>query len=135
MDEAAPDHFLVNSFSHIYPSHSFCSLFFAPATATKKTRVLLNVYDLSPANEYLYPIGFGLHHTGVEIDGREYSFGSGSGIFDGPPKEAPGAAMETVPLGKFSAFSIVSIRARIAVRCRRRTETTCCSVRAMRARG
>lgn len=57
-----------------------------------KTKVLLNVYDLSPANDYLYPIGFGLHHSGVEIMGREYSFGSGgSGIFDGSPREAPGA--------------------------------------------
>jgi hypothetical protein len=34
----------------------------------------------------------GLHHTGVEVLGREYSYGSGgSGIFDGPPKVAPGA--------------------------------------------
>mmetsp|Transcript_6857 Transcript_6857/g.7823 ORF Transcript_6857/g.7823 Transcript_6857/m.7823 type:complete len:234 (+) Transcript_6857:93-794(+) len=55
------------------------------------SKVLLNVYDLSPANDYLYSVGFGLHHTGVEIDGREYSYGSGSGIFDGPPKMAPGA--------------------------------------------
>ena len=57
----------------------------------QKTKVLLNVYDLSPANDYLVPVGFGLHHCGVEIMGREYSFGSGSGIFEGPPGEAPGA--------------------------------------------
>ena len=36
--------------------------------------------------------GWGLNHTGVEINGREYSYGSGGGgIFDGPPREAPGA--------------------------------------------
>jgi hypothetical protein len=47
---------------------------------------------LSPANDYLYPIGFGLHHSGVEIMGREYSFGSGgSGIFEHAPRQAPGA--------------------------------------------
>jgi hypothetical protein len=46
---------------------------------------------LSPANDILVPIGFGLHHSGVEIMGTEYSFGSGAGIFEGPPKQAPGA--------------------------------------------
>ena len=33
----------------------------------------------------------GLHHTGVEVAGQEYSYGSGGGIYDGPPKQAPGA--------------------------------------------
>ena len=56
-----------------------------------KTKVFLNVYDLHPANDYLFPVGFGLHHCGVEVMGREYSFGSGSGIFEGPPREASGA--------------------------------------------
>jgi len=55
------------------------------------TKVLLNVYDLSPSNGYLFPIGMGLHHTGVEISGQEYSYGSQGGIYDGPPKQAPGA--------------------------------------------
>jgi len=52
--------------------------------------VVLNIYDLSPANDYLYPIGFGLHHSGVEILGVEYSFASGGGIFESRPKVAPG---------------------------------------------
>lgn len=30
-------------------------------------------YDLSPVNDYLYAIGMGVHHSGVEILGREYS--------------------------------------------------------------
>lgn len=55
------------------------------------TKVLLNVYDLSPTNDFLFPIGMGLHHTGVEVAGREYSYGSQGGIYDGPPKHAPGA--------------------------------------------
>lgn len=46
------------------------------------TKVILNVYDLSPANDCLYPVGCGLHHTGVEISGTEYSFASGAGVFE-----------------------------------------------------
>lgn len=49
------------------------------------------MYDISPANDFLYPIGMGLHHSGVEVLGSEYSFASNAGIFDSTPKEAPGA--------------------------------------------
>lgn len=55
------------------------------------TKVLLNVYDLSTTNDYLFPVGMGLHHTGVEISGREYSYSSEGGIYDSPPRQAPGA--------------------------------------------
>lgn len=66
------------------------------------TKVFLNVYDLSPMNDALYAIGFGLHHSGVEILGSEYSFASGGGIFESTPKEAPGAKFrETIELGTF----------------------------------
>ena len=52
------------------------------------TVVVLNVYDLSPANEScLYSLGLGVHHSGVEILGQEYSFASGAGIFDSTPKQ------------------------------------------------
>lgn len=62
----------------------------------------MNIYDLSPANEYLYAVGMGLHHSGIEIGGDEYSYGSGGGIFDGPPKFAPGAKFRCqVELGIF----------------------------------
>lgn len=68
----------------------------------KTTKVLLNVYDLSPANDYLFPIGMGLHHTGVEVAGREYSYGSQGGIYEGPPKQAPGALFRCqLELGTF----------------------------------
>mmetsp|Transcript_12610 Transcript_12610/g.21365 ORF Transcript_12610/g.21365 Transcript_12610/m.21365 type:complete len:245 (+) Transcript_12610:113-847(+) len=70
------------------------------------TVVLLNVYDLSPANEYLYSMGMGLHHSGVEILGKEYSFASGGGVFDSTPKEAPGAKFrESIELGSFEGGS------------------------------
>ena len=66
------------------------------------TKVILNVYDLAPANEYLYPIGCGFHHSGVEILGSEYSFASGIGIFDSTPKDAPGARYrESIEMGAF----------------------------------
>lgn len=70
------------------------------------TKVHLNVYDLSPANDYLYPIGFGLHHSGVEILGKEYTFASGGGVFDHSPGEAPGAKhRERLELGIFEGTS------------------------------
>ena len=48
----------------------------------------MNIYDLSPANDALWAVGFGLHHSGVEILGTEYSFASGGGIFENTPKQA-----------------------------------------------
>jgi hypothetical protein len=66
------------------------------------TRVFLNVYDLSPVNDYLYVAGLGLHHSGVEVMGSEYSFASGAGIFESSPKFAPGARFrEQIDLGSF----------------------------------
>ena len=69
----------------------------------KGFRVYLNLYDLSPANDFLWPIGLGLHHSGIEILGTEYSFASGAGVFEMPPKQAPGAKFrEQMELGLFS---------------------------------
>ena len=40
--------------------------------------VSLNIYNLHPvANRFLGPIGLGIYHTGIVIEGVEYSFGSG----------------------------------------------------------
>jgi len=71
------------------------------------SKVLLNVYDLSPsANNVLYNIGLGLHHSGVEIEGVEYSFAHGAGIFDQPPKEVPNAKFrESIAMGVFNGGS------------------------------
>lgn len=64
--------------------------------------MILNIYDLTPANDALWTIGFGLHHSGVEIMGTEYSFASGGGIFESTPKEAPGARFRVaVELGSY----------------------------------
>jgi len=42
--------------------------------------VVVAVYDLSPANDCLYTIGLGVHHSGVRVNGREWTF-SNDGIF------------------------------------------------------
>ena len=35
-----------------------------------ETQVVLNVYDLTPANNYSYWFGFGIFHSGIEGDFR-----------------------------------------------------------------
>jgi hypothetical protein len=66
------------------------------------TKVLLNIYDLASGggNSMLYAVGLGLHHSGVEIDGVEYSFAQGAGIFEQSPKDVPNAIFrESVFMG------------------------------------
>ncbi|GMY29951.1 deSI-like protein At4g17486 isoform X2 [Fagus crenata] len=54
----------------------------------------LNVYDLTPINNYLYWFGLGVFHSGIEVHGLEYGFGaheySSSGVFEVEPKSCPG---------------------------------------------
>ncbi|XP_074357357.1 deSI-like protein At4g17486 isoform X1 [Apium graveolens] len=54
----------------------------------------LNVYDLTPINNYLYWVGLGIFHSGIEVHGLEYGFGaheySSSGVFEVEPKSCPG---------------------------------------------
>ncbi|RZC11250.1 DeSI-like protein isoform E [Glycine soja] len=56
--------------------------------------VYLNVYDLTPANNYLYAFGVGIFHSGIEVHGMEYGFGAHeyptSGIFEVEPRSCPG---------------------------------------------
>ena len=69
----------------------------------KRTKVYLNVYDLTKVNGLLYPAGLGLNHTGVEVMGSEYSYATGVGIVESTPKEAPVGATfrESIDLGSF----------------------------------
>lgn len=57
--------------------------------------VTLNVYDLTPQNDWTYWVGVGVFHTGVEVYGIEYAYGGHdydvSGVFATNPREAPGA--------------------------------------------
>ncbi|XP_024996210.1 deSI-like protein At4g17486 isoform X2 [Cynara cardunculus var. scolymus] len=64
----------------------------------------LNVYDLTPVNNYLYWLGFGIFHTGIEVYDMEYAFGaheySTSGVFEVEPKSCPGFIFRrSIPLG------------------------------------
>lgn len=56
--------------------------------------VYLNVYDLTPLNGYVYWAGVGIFHSGVEVHGVEYAFGSHdhstSGVFEVEPRQCPG---------------------------------------------
>ncbi|CAN6177831.1 unnamed protein product [Urochloa humidicola] len=56
--------------------------------------VSLNVYDLTPINNYLHWCGLGIFHSAVEVHGLEYSFGAhdypSSGVFEVEPKNCPG---------------------------------------------
>ncbi|KAK8471438.1 hypothetical protein PHAVU_003G223500 [Phaseolus vulgaris] len=60
----------------------------------KRHMVHLNVYDLTPANNYLYLFGVGVFHSGIEVHGMEYGFGAHeyptSGIFEVEPRNCPG---------------------------------------------
>ena len=75
-------------------------------TPAMGTKVFLNVYDLSPANDYLCAVGLGLHHSGIEVSGSEYSFASGAGVFQATPRDAPGARFrQQYELGAFEGGS------------------------------
>nr|XP_043635983.1 deSI-like protein At4g17486 isoform X1 [Erigeron canadensis] len=56
--------------------------------------VYLNVYDLTPMNEYAYWLGLGVYHSGVQVHGVEYAYGAHeeatTGIFEGEPKQCEG---------------------------------------------
>ncbi|PKA48757.1 DeSI-like protein [Apostasia shenzhenica] len=59
-----------------------------------RTHLYLNVYDLTPINNYLYWFGLGIFHSGIEVHGMEYGFGAHdyptSGVFEVEPKSCPG---------------------------------------------
>ena len=67
--------------------------------------VVLNVYDLSPYNYYVYWLGFGAYHSGLQLGGVEYSFGGndteGSGVYEiSPLSEGAANFRQSIFLGK-----------------------------------
>ncbi|KAJ8505272.1 hypothetical protein OPV22_006158 [Ensete ventricosum] len=81
-----------------------------------RTHIYLNVYDLTPVNNYLYWFGLGVFHSGIEVHGTEYGFGAHdyrtSGVFEVEPKSCPGfifrrsvwLGMTDVPHSEFRLF-------------------------------
>lgn len=72
--------------------------------AKERTALYLNVYDLTPVNDYLYWFGLGIFHSGIEVHGMEYGFGaheySTSGVFEVEPRSCPGFIFrKAIPLG------------------------------------
>ncbi|XP_042506570.1 deSI-like protein At4g17486 isoform X2 [Macadamia integrifolia] len=59
-----------------------------------RAQLYLNVYDLTPINNYLYWFGLGIYHSGIEVHGMEFAFGAHeyptSGVFEVEPKCCPG---------------------------------------------
>ncbi|MBA0633115.1 hypothetical protein Godav_001763 [Gossypium davidsonii] len=75
-----------------------------------ETKLVLNIYDLTPMNNYSYWIGFGIFHSGVEVHGKEYGFGahdfSISGVFEVEPKCCPGFSYRcSISLGRINMSS------------------------------
>ena len=69
--------------------------------------VYLNVYNLVPEKEFLTKVGLGVYHSGLEVYGREWSFGGCceesytdySGIFHCEPKTATPNMFKQLKLG------------------------------------
>ncbi|KAJ0105269.1 hypothetical protein Patl1_18427 [Pistacia atlantica] len=61
---------------------------------SNRVALFLNVYDLTPVNNYLYWFGLGIFHSGIEAHGLEYGFGAHeyptSGVFEVEPRSCPG---------------------------------------------
>jgi hypothetical protein len=75
----------------VYPSGS--------AITKCRVPVYLNVYDLTPINGYIYWLGLGIFHSGIEAHGAEYAFGAHdyptSGVFEVDPRHCPGFTFRT----------------------------------------
>ncbi|CAO2822728.1 unnamed protein product [Amaranthus hypochondriacus] len=72
-----------------------------------ETPVVLNVYDLTPLNNYTYWFGFGIFHSGIEVHGMEYGYGAhdfpASGVFEVEPRSCPGFMYRcSIPMGRTS---------------------------------
>lgn len=78
--------------------------------------VTLHVYDLSESNSTYYAMGFGLYHSGLEVHGTEYSWGT-DGPFCNEPKKAYGVMYrESLVLGHTnkSSSEVAKIAATVA---------------------
>ncbi|KAK1407107.1 hypothetical protein QVD17_38718 [Tagetes erecta] len=73
-----------------------CGVKSAKCSRDGSVPVYLNVYDLTSMNGYGYWIGIGVFHSGVQVHGVEYAYGShehsSTGIFESEPKRCDGFA-------------------------------------------
>lgn len=65
-------------------------------------QIVLNIYDIHQSNSVLYSVGAGFYHTGVEVNGYEYSF-SPSGVLRTRPRLPEfGSLREQLPMGTYN---------------------------------
>lgn len=54
----------------------------------------INIYDLTSMNKFMYWVGLGVYHSGIEAYGTEYAYGAHdyptSGVFEVEPQHCPG---------------------------------------------
>lgn len=64
------------------------------SAVSNRAPIYLNVYDVTNLNSYLYWLGLGIFHSGIEVYGVEYAFGAhdypSSGVFEVEPRNCPG---------------------------------------------
>ncbi|XP_023766314.1 deSI-like protein At4g17486 [Lactuca sativa] len=76
--------------------------------------VFLNVYDLTSMNSYAYWLGLGVYHSGVQVHGVEYAFGSHehatTGISGGEPRQGNGFAFRKQILIGFTEKKWMEVR-------------------------
>ncbi|KVH98061.1 deSI-like protein At4g17486 [Cynara cardunculus var. scolymus] len=76
--------------------------------------VYLNVYDLTSMNGYAYWLGLGVYHSGVQVHGVEYAFGSHeqatTGIFEGEPRQCEGFTFRKQILIGWTEMSLREVR-------------------------
>ncbi len=73
--------------------------------------VVVHVYDLSDANKYLHRVGLGFYHTGVEVQGREYTF-TEEGVIAHPPR-AVSRYRQSIVLGRMEQDQEISACVRV----------------------
>lgn len=81
--------------------------------------IIVNVYDLHDSNSYLYCIGTGFYHTGVQIEGFEYCFSSHGVVRTRPRNAGVGKFRETILMGKF--FGTMRVIKEIIIQMRKGT--------------
>ncbi|GET86389.1 hypothetical protein, conserved [Leishmania tarentolae] len=60
--------------------------------ARQPNAVFVNVYDITTANSWLWSVGLGVHHAGIQVYGKEYQYGcceEGNGIRAVEPRHSP----------------------------------------------
>lgn len=76
-------------------------------------QVVLNVYDIHAASAWLQPFGLGIHHSGIEVHGDEWSFGGMQGGGDQPPPTMSG--VYSIPPGSAGTGNAATFREAIVL--------------------